>query len=266
MSTHRERTDPATATLEIGGTPLAGRAAVVTGASSGIGRATALALAGAGARVGLVARRAERLDELAQEIGTAGGEAIALTADVGDYGQAEGAVRRAEATFGGVDLLVNVAGVMLPAPIAEADPADWQRMVQVNLMGALHATRAALPGMLERGSGHIVNVSSTSGRTHQPRFSVYAATKHALGAFTNVLRKEVHPARIRVTLFEPGPTISELGSHADPALMATLQEELGATEFLRAQDVAQGLLWTLAVPERVNVNEVLFRPTDQRDW
>lgn len=139
-------------------------------------------------------------------------------------------------------------------------------MVQVNLMGALHCTRAVLPGMLARGSGHIVNVSSTSGRTHQPRFSVYAATKHAFGAFTNILRKEVHPQRIRVTLFEPGPTVSELGSHVEPELMATLRDEMGEMEFLQAEDVSQGILWTLAVPERVNVNEVLFRPTDQRDW
>ena len=253
-------------TPEVGGTPLAGRAAVITGASSGIGRATARALAGAGARVGLAARRVERLEELAEEIGQSGGEALALPTDVTDYTQAEAMVRRAEEAFSRVDVLVNVAGVMLPAPIAEANPADWRRMVEVNLMGVLHATRAALPGMLRRGTGHIVNVSSTSGRTHQPLFSVYAATKHGLGAFTNVLRKEVHPNRIRVTLFEPGPTESELGSHADPELMKVLMDSMGGVEFLKAEDVAQGILWTLAQPDRINVNEVLFRPTDQRDW
>lgn len=252
--------------LSVGGTPLAGRSALVTGASSGIGRATAVALAGAGARVGLAARRAELLDEVSEEITEAGGEALALLADVTDYDQTEAVVRRAEQAFGSVDILVNVAGVMLPAPIVDADPADWRRMVDVNLMGALYTTRAALPGMLARGSGHIVNVSSTSGRTHQPRFSVYAATKHALGAFTNILRKEVHPHRIRVTLFEPGPTMSELGSHVEPTLFKTILDEMGDMEILQAEDVAQGILWTLAVPERVNVNEVLFRPTDQRDW
>lgn len=252
--------------LRIDGTPLAGQSALVTGASSGIGAATAVALARAGARVGLVARRAERLEELSKAITGAGGQALALPADVTDYDQADGAIGRMQESFGGVDILVNVAGVMLPAPIAEADPADWQRMVQVNLMGALHCTRAVLPGMLARGSGHVVNVSSTSGRTHQPRFSVYAATKHALGAFTNILRKEVHPQRIRVTLFEPGPTVSELGSHVEPELMETLRDEMGEMDFLQAEDVAQGILWTLAAPERVNVNEVLFRPTDQRDW
>ena len=251
---------------EVGGMLLAGRAAVVTGASSGIGRATARALAAAGARVGLAARRADRLDELKDEIGQSGGEAIALPTDVTDYAQAEAMVRRAGEAFGGVDVLVNVAGVMLPAPIAEADPADWRRMVEVNLMGVLHATRAALPGMVERGNGHIINVSSTSGRTHQPLFSVYAATKHGLGAFTEVLRKEVHPNRIRVTLFEPGPTESELGSHVDPGIMSSLRDDFEGVEFLKAEDVAQGILWTLAQPDRINVNEVLFRPTDHRDW
>ncbi len=151
-----------------GGMPLAGRSAVVTGASSGIGWATARALA---------ARRAGRLEEPNDEIGQSGGEALALPTDVTDHGQAEAMVRRAEEAFGGVDVLVNVAGVMLPAPIAEADPADWRRMLEVNLMGVLHATRAVLPGMLERGNGHIINVSSTSGRNHQPLFSVYAARR-----------------------------------------------------------------------------------------
>ena len=125
-------------------------------------------------------------------------------------------------------------------------------------MGVLHATREALPGMLERGDGHIVNVSSTSGRTHQPLFSVYAATKHGLGAFTNILRKGVSPNRVRVTLFKPGPTDSELGSHADPEVLRSLEDSMKGVEFLKAEDVAQ--------PERINVNELLFRPTDQRDW
>jgi len=249
-----------------GATPLAGRTAVVTGASSGIGQATARALAASGARVGLAARRVERLAELEKEIAQSGGEALALPTDVADYAQADGMVRRVEEACGGVDFLVNCAGVMLPAPIAEADPADWRKMVEVNLMGALHTIRAALPGMLERGDGHIVNVSSTSGRTHEERFSVYAATNHGLGAFTEVLRKEVHPRRVRVTLFEPGPTRSELGSHADPEVMRALADDFKDVEFLGAEDVAQGILWTLAQPDRINVNEVLFRPTDQRDW
>jgi NADP-dependent 3-hydroxy acid dehydrogenase YdfG len=250
----------------MGQTPLADRVALVTGASSGIGRATARALAAAGARVGLAARRAERLEELEQEIAQEGGEAIALPTDVSDYAQAEAMARRAEETFGSVDVLVT-AGSMLPAPIAGADPADWRRMVDVNLLGVLYATRAVLPGMLERGEGHIVNVSSTSGRVASPLFSVYAATKFGLGAFTEVLRKEVHPRRVRVTFFEPGPTRSELGSHVDPEIMESLREaSFGEVEFLGAEDVAQGILWALAQPERINVNEVLFRPTDQRDW
>ena len=249
-----------------GGTPLAGRAALVTGASSGIGQATARALAAAGARVGLAARRAERLQELEEEIARGGGEAIALPTDVTDYAQAEAMARQAAETFGGVDVLVNAAGIMLPAPIVGADPADWRRMVDVNLLGVLYATRAVLPGMLERGDGHIVNVSSTSGRVASPLFSVYAATKFGLGAFTEVLRKEVHPSRVRVTLFEPGPTESELGSHVDPEVMEGMREDFANVEFLKAEDVARGILWALAQPDRVNVNEILFRPTDQRDW
>jgi NADP-dependent 3-hydroxy acid dehydrogenase YdfG len=251
----------------MGETPLAGRAVLVTGASSGIGRATARALAAAGARVGLAARRDERLQELEEEIARGGGEAIALPTDVTDYTQAEAMARHAAETFGVVDVLVNAAGIMLPAPIAGADPADWRTMVDVNLLGVLYATRAVLPGMLERGEGHIVNVSSTSGRVASPLFSVYAATKFGLGAFTEVLRKEVHPGRVRVTLFEPGPTRSELGSHVDPEIMESLREDsFGEVEFLGAGDVARGILWALAQPDRINVNEVLFRPTDQRDW
>ena len=252
--------------LEVGGTPLSGRSAVVTGASSGIGRSTARALAGAGARVGLAARRAERLEDLRDEIVQGGGEALALPTDIADYAQVEAMVRGAEETFGGIDILVNVAGIMLPAPIAEADPADWHTMIEVQLLGVMYAARAALPGMLQRNNGHIVNVSSTSGRTHQPLFSGYAASKHGVGAFTNILRKEVYPNRVRVTLFEPGPTETELGSHADPEVMRDFLEEMGDVEFLKAEDVAQGILWTLAQPNRVNVNEVLFRPTDQKDW
>jgi NADP-dependent 3-hydroxy acid dehydrogenase YdfG len=131
---------------------------------------------------------------LEEEIAHSGTEAIALPTDVTDYAQAEAMASRAEETFGGVDVLVNAAGIMLPAPIAGADPADRRRMVEVSLLGVLYATRAVLPRMLERGEGHIVNVSSTSGRVASPLFSVYSATKFGLGAFTEVLRKEVHPS------------------------------------------------------------------------
>ena len=125
-----------------------------------------------------------------------------------------------------------------------------------------HFTRTLSPPL-----PYIVNVSSTSGRVASPLFSVYAATKFGLGAFTEVLRKEVHPGRVRVTLFEPGPTRSELGSHVDPEIMESLREDsFGEVEFLGAGDVARGILWALAQPDRINVNEVLFRPTDQRDW
>jgi len=253
---------------EVAGSPLVGRAAVITGASSGIGQATARAFAAAGAKVGLAARRAERLEGLRGEIARNGGgaEALPLPTDVTDYAQAEEMVRRAEETFGGVDILVNCAGVMHPAPIVRADPGDWRQMVEVNLLGTLYACRAALPGMKERGSGTIINVSSTSGRVASPNFSVYCATKFGLGAFTEVLRKEAHPD-VRVILFEPGPTDSELaGNISDPEIREWAREYMEGMHALRAEDVAEALLFVCTRPERIAVSEMLFRPTDQRDW
>ena len=198
---------------EAGGTPLAGRRDYGGVVGHRTGHRPDARWGRRSSRTRRPQGRADR--GLKEKIGQSGGEALALPTEVTAYTQAEAMVSRAEEAFGGVDVLVNVADVMLPAPVAEADPADWRRMVEVNLMGVLHATRAALPGMLERGNGHIVNVSSTSGRVASPLFSVYAATKYILGAFTEVLRKEVRPNRVRVTLFEPGPTQSELGSHVD---------------------------------------------------
>lgn len=249
--------------------PLLGRRVLVTGASSGIGWATARVLASHGAQVALLARRAERLTELAQEIDSAGGHALALPADVTEFGQVQTAVDRATAEFGGVDVLVNSAGIMLPGLIAEADPADWDRMVSVNLMGSMYAARAVLPGMLERGQGHIINVSSNSGRVHQPSFAAYAATKHALGAFTTILRKEVYPSRLRVTLLEPGATESELSQHADQEVLGDLLAGMGDGNGMRlmtTDDVANAILWSLTAPPHVNVGEILYTPVDQRDW
>lgn len=266
---HMITKDNAETTTTTTSSSLAGRTALVTGASSGIGRATALELARAGASVALLARRADRLDDLAEEINGDGGLALALATDVTDYDSVAATVVRAEETLGGIDIVINSAGIMLPGKIAESDPADWQQMVQVNLMGALHTVRAVLPGMQARGRGNIINISSNSGRVHQPHFSVYAATKHALGAFTTILRKEVYPSRIRVTLFEPGATTSELASHADQDVLAPLLADMGGTEemeLLTPEDVARGILWTTLAPEHVHIGGILYTPTDQRDW
>lgn len=246
---------------------LRGRRILVSGASSGIGRATAIALGGEGARVALLARRADRLRTVADEVRAAGGEeALTLVADVTDHAAVTAAVAEVEEAFGGVDVLISSAGIMLPSPIVDADPADWARMIDVNLTGALHTVRAVLPGMTARGDGHIVNISSNSGRVHQPQFSVYCATKHALAAFTTVLRKEVYPSSIRVTLFEPGATETELGGHADQDVLGAALADMGDMELLQADDVAGGILWALSSPARVNVGDVLYMPIGQRDW
>jgi NADP-dependent 3-hydroxy acid dehydrogenase YdfG len=168
--------------------------------------------------------------------------------------------------FGHLDILVNCAGVMHPAPIVSADPADWKQMIEVNLLGTLHACRAALPVMKQQGSGTIINVSSTSGRTPSPNFSVYVATKFGLGAFTEVLRKEAHPD-VRVCVFEPGPTNSELATNiSDPDLKKWAEDYMAGMDALEPEDVAEALVFVCTRPQRIAVNEVLFRPTNQRDW
>ena len=192
---------------------LDGKVAIVTGASSGIGEATALALAAEGARVVVAARRADRLETLVKQIKEGGGQALSITADVSDEAQTRSMVNQVKSELGRVDILVNNAGVMLFSPIDGADPEDWRRMVNINVLGLMYATHAVLPLMKAQGSGHVVNISSVSGRTVSANFGVYNATKWGVCAFSEALRQEVYKDKIRVTVIEPGAVATELSDH-----------------------------------------------------
>lgn len=242
---------------------LSGKVIAVTGASSGIGEATALACARAGAAVALAARRVERIEELAQRIEAEGGRALAIGADVGEEEQAGEFVRRAHSELGRLDVLVNNAGVMLLGPIVDAPTEEWRRMIHANVFGVLYCTHAALPLMREEGSGHIVNVSSVAGRTVRLGSGVYNLTKWGIGAFSESLRQEVVPLGIRVTLIEPGAVATELAGHNRPEVLAQMAKRFEGVTPLSAQDIAAAILYAIGQPPNVSVNEVLIRPSGQ---
>jgi NADP-dependent 3-hydroxy acid dehydrogenase YdfG len=242
------------------------RVAVVTGASSGIGEATAKALAREGYAVVLGARREERITQFAQEIVSAGGKALAIPTDVADPSSAAALIERSKDEFGSLDVLVNNAGVMLLGPILGADIEHWQRMVNVNLLGLLYCTHAALPIMQEQGHGHIVNVSSVAGRVARFGSGVYNATKWGVGAFSESLRQEGSNFGVRVTIVEPGFVDTELQGHNDEFVLQAIEknrEQIG--EVLKADDIAAAILYAVTRPDYVGINEVLIRPARQRD-
>jgi NADP-dependent 3-hydroxy acid dehydrogenase YdfG len=245
---------------------LAGKVAAITGASSGIGEATALALANAGAAVSLAARRGDRIDELAKRIEADGGRAIAIETDVTDEQQANAFVHETKEQLGRLDVLVNNAGLMLLGPVIGADTEEWRRMIDVNLLGLLYCTHAALPILGEQGSGHIVNISSVAGRFANFGSAVYNLTKFGVNAFSEALRQEVAPANVKVTVIEPGFVTTELQGHnTHPMVLETIErmrDEIG--EPLVADDIAQAILYSVAAPDRVAVNEMLVRPAGQR--
>ena len=245
---------------------MADRVAVVTGAASGIGEATARALAGAGYAVALAARREDRINELAEEIAGGGGKALAVPTDVGDESSARALIQTTKDELGSVDVLVNNAGVMLLGPIFGADTEDWRRMVDVNLLGLMYCSHAVLPVMQEQGGGHIVNLSSVAGRVASMGSGVYNATKWGVGAFSESLRQEVLDFGVRVTIIEPGYVETELQGHNEiPIVVETMaknKEEIG--EVLQAEDIANAILYAIEQPHHVSINEVLVRPTKQR--
>ena len=247
---------------------LEGTVALVTGASSGIGEATALALAAQGARVAVVARRRDRLDALAERIRAAGGVALAIEADVTDEGRARGAVADAVAEFGRLDTLVNNAGVMLLGPIPDADVGEWKRMLDLNVAGLLYCAHAALPHLLEAAAGgprnvaDLVNVSSVAGRNARAGAGVYNATKFAVGAFSEALRQEVTKKQVRVSLIEPGMTATELREQNRPEILAKLRADT-LEHPLQAADIADAIVYVVTRAAHVAINEVLIRPTQQ---
>jgi clavulanate-9-aldehyde reducatase len=244
-------------------TDLSGRVVAVTGASSGIGEATALACVAAGAAVSLAARRGDRIDALAQRITDGGGTALAIPTDVGEEDQARAFVEGTRRRLGRLDALVNNAGVMLLGWIEGADTDEWRRMVHVNLFGVLYPTHAALPIMREQGGGHIVNVSSVAGRVARAGSGVYNLTKWGVGAFSEALRQEAIGAGVRVTLIEPGAVATELMSHNSDAVKAIAAKRFEGMDLLQADDIANAIVYALAQPAHVAINEILVRPSRQ---
>jgi len=239
---------------------------VVTGASSGIGRATALELARRNAKVACLARRTDRLSDLAKEIKEAGGKSLAIECDVADRAHVNHAVETAVETFGPVDILVANAGVMPLSFMDSCDVDGWDRMIDVNIKGVLYAIAAVLPSMLERECGHIVPVSSVAGRRVMPGAAVYCATKHAVHAIAEGLRSEVATRNIRVTTIAPGFVATELQKGVTDERVLKRWEEnsrKSAIEPLESEDIALAIAHALEAPARVSVNEILIRPTRQ---
>lgn len=243
------------------------RVAVVTGASSGIGEATARALCREGYAVALAARREDKINELCESLSGDGGKALAIPTDVSDEDSAHNLIETTKAEFGRVDVLVNNAGVMLLGPIGGANTEDWRTMVNVNLLGLMYCTHAAMPVMAEGGGGHIVNLSSVAGRVARFGSGVYNATKWGVGAFSESLRQEALHSNIRVTIIEPGFVETELQAHnQNPVVLDAIEknrEQIG--NVLTSDDIANAIIYAVKQPEHVSINEVLVRPTQQRD-
>jgi NADP-dependent 3-hydroxy acid dehydrogenase YdfG len=248
---------------------LHGTVALVTGASSGIGEATARRLARLGAQVSFVARRRDRLDRLAAEIASQDGRALPIEADITDRANAEGAVEQTRRHYGRLDIVVNNAGVMLLGPIEGAPIEEWERMVSLNVMGALYTTNAALPHLLEaaqdpvRRVSDLVNISSVAGRVARAGVGAYNLTKFGLGAFSEALRQEVTRRHLRVALVEPGGVETELTDHLRPEIREQSLQRFKGIEKLLAEDIADAIAYIVTRPRRMAVNEMLIRPTEQ---
>ncbi|MFE4834495.1 SDR family NAD(P)-dependent oxidoreductase [Arthrobacter sp. NPDC056691] len=249
---------------------LTGTSALVTGASSGIGAATARQLAGLGASLALVARRRDRLEALAAGIEKAGGTALVIVADITDHAQAQSAVDQTVERFGRLDILVNNAGLMLLGPVVGADPAEWDRMISVNVQGLLHTTHAALPHLLKaaedgpRRVADIVNISSIAGRVAWNGYGVYNLTKFGVNGFTESLRQEITRRHVRVGVLEPGGVDTELGSHNSPEVRGEMIDPFyEQTEVLAPEDIADGVAYMVTRPRHASIAELWIMPTDQ---
>jgi NADP-dependent 3-hydroxy acid dehydrogenase YdfG len=248
---------------------LDGTVALITGASSGIGEATALELAGHGAKVAIAARRRDRLADLAERIAATGGEALVLETDVTDEAAARAAVDQTVQQFGRLDTVIANAGVMLLGPIEDAPIEEWQRMVDLNVLGLLYTAHAALPHLLAaaesepRRVADLVLVSSVAGRVPRTGSGVYNLTKHGVGAFGESLRQEVTKRHVRVSLVEPGAVLTELSSHVRAEVRERNASTWDGVERMEAEDIADAIGYIVTRPRRVAINELLIRPTEQ---
>jgi NADP-dependent 3-hydroxy acid dehydrogenase YdfG len=249
--------------------PLDGTVALVTGASSGIGEATARVLAARGAKVAVAARRLERLERLAEEIGKGGQTALAIKSDIADREQAVAAVDRTVDELGRLDVVVNNAGQMLLGPIEDAPTEEWERMIDLNLKGLINTTHAAVPHLLNaaedsgRGCADVVNISSVAGRVARAGSGVYNLTKFGVGAFSESFRQEFARRKVRMTVVEPGAVDTELTDHLRDGVREEVRGRFADIESLRSEDIADAIAYTVTRPWHVSVNEILIRPTQQ---
>jgi NADP-dependent 3-hydroxy acid dehydrogenase YdfG len=249
--------------------PLADTVALVTGASSGIGSATATALAAQGAAVAVLARRRDRLEELKDSIVAAGGAALVVQADVADAAQAREAVDHVVAELGRLDIVINNAGLMRMGPAAEASIGDWDQMVSVNVLGVLYVTRAALPHLIDaaadspRGVADLVTISSTGGRVARPGTAVYALSKFGVNAFSEAIRQELIDKRVRVGVVEPGRVDTEINLQLPQQFRDAIDRQSADIEVLRPEDIADAVTYMVTRNRRVAVNEILVRAAEQ---
>ena len=242
--------------------PLAGKVALVTGASSGIGAATGIALAAAGATVALSARRKDRLDELVEQIEAAGGKALALPGDMTVEAEAIAAVEDTVKALGRIDILINSAGIMQAGGIEGADLDEYRKVVDINLMATVYTCKAAIPHMLAGGVGDIINISSLAGRKGGPETNAYSASKHAVNAMTNGMRQELGDRNIRVSFLMPGATETEVASGiSNPAWREAIQKHVTKDGAVKASEIADTLVFMLSMPRHVNISEISVRPT-----
>lgn len=243
---------------------ISGKVVVITGASSGLGEATARMLSSMGATVVLAARRKDRIDALAKELKDKGGKAMSVETDVTDATQVKALVDAAVKKYGRINAMLNNAGLMPQSLLEQLKIEDWNRMIDVNIKGVLYGIAAALPYMKEQKSGHIINVSSVAGHLVHPGSAVYSATKYAVRAISEGLRQEVKPYNIRTTVISPGAVATELTlSVTDPALSKSIGE-FYAKNAIPADSFASAVVFAMSQPEEVDVNEILFRPTVQQ--
>jgi len=240
-----------------------GKVVVITGASSGLGEATARLLSTEGASIVLGARRADRLQALVAELTAKGGKAIAVTMDVSKRDEVQKLVDAAVKTYGRIDVIINNAGLMPQSLLEQLKVDEWDRMIDVNIKGVLYGIAAALPYMQKQKAGHIINVSSVAGHKVGPGSSVYAATKHAVRALSEGLRQEVKPYNIRTTVISPGAVATELPNTITDAAVGERIKTFYANVAIPADSFARAVAFAMSQPEDVDINEILFRPTRQ---